>query len=112
VLPPGAIVGASVGSADEVLTGGDADYWGVGPWRATATKPDAGAALDAGGFSELVRAAGGRPCIAIGGVRAEDVPAVLGAGGVGVAVVMGILGASDTEAAARRYAAAFGSPAR
>ena len=46
--------------------------------------------------------AGGRPCIAIGGVRPEDVPLVLAAGGAGVAVVSGILGAEDVEAAARR----------
>jgi len=34
----------------------------------------------------------------------EDVPVVLRAGGSGVAVVSGILGAEDVEAAAARYA--------
>jgi thiamine monophosphate synthase len=38
-------------------------------------------------------------------VRPEDVPEVLAAGGAGVAVVSGILGADDVELAARRYAA-------
>jgi thiamine monophosphate synthase len=36
-------------------------------------------------------------------VRPEDVAAVLSAGGAGVAVVSGILGTEDVEAAARRY---------
>jgi thiamine monophosphate synthase len=48
--------------------------------------------------------AGGRPCIAIGSVRPEDVPQVLTAGGAGVAVVSGILGENDGETATRRYA--------
>ncbi|MGH2661142.1 MAG: thiamine phosphate synthase, partial [Actinomycetota bacterium] len=55
-------------------------------------------------LAEITRWSEGRPCVAIGGVRPEDVPAVLAAGAVGVAVVSGILGAQDVEAAARRYA--------
>jgi thiamine monophosphate synthase len=47
--------------------------------------------------------AGGKACIAIGGVTPDDVPAVWKSGGKGVAVVSGILGAEDVEAAARRY---------
>jgi thiamine monophosphate synthase len=46
--------------------------------------------------------------LAIGGVRPEDVPAVLAAGGAGVAVVSGILGAEDVERAAREYAERLG----
>jgi thiamine-phosphate pyrophosphorylase len=104
VAPPGFIIGASVGSGAEAATAADADYWGIGPWRATETKSDAGAALRAAGFRELASLAGGRPCIAIGGLRPEDVAEVLGAGGAGVAVVSGILAEPDVEAAARRYA--------
>ena len=102
-LAPGSIIGASVGTDEEVLTAGDADYWGIGPWRATTTKSDAGSALGADGFSALVRAAGGRPCIAIGGVVPADMPVILRAGGAGAAVVSGILGAADIEEAARSY---------
>lgn len=106
VLGTAAWIGASVGSEAEAMLGGDADYWGVGPWRATTTKPDAGAALGAAGFGALVRRAGAPPAVAIGGVEPRDVPAVLAAGGAGVAVASGILAAGDIEAAARRYAAA------
>jgi thiamine-phosphate pyrophosphorylase len=103
IAPPGFIVGASVGSAAEASAAGVADYWGIGPWRATPTKADAGTGLGAAGFSNILQLAGGRPCIAIGGVTPADVPQVLAAGGVGVAVVSGILGADDVAAAARRY---------
>lgn len=104
VAPPGFIIGASVGSAEEAGPAGEADYWGIGPWRPTGTKRDSGEALGAEGFRRLVELAGGKPCIAIGGVRPQDVPAVLAAGGAGVAVVSGILVQEDVERATRRYA--------
>lgn len=110
LLPGGAIIGTSVGTDAEVaqaLERGGADYWGIGPWRQTQTKADAGGALGAVGFARFASQSGGLPCLAIGGVRPDDVPAVLAAGGVGVAVVSGILGADDVEAAAREYARAF-----
>ena len=103
VVPAGFIIGASVGSVDDAGAAVEADYWGIGPWRTTETKGDAGEALGADGFQRLVALGGGRPCIAIGGVRVEDVPLVLAAGGSGVAVVSGILGEEDVERATRRY---------
>jgi thiamine-phosphate pyrophosphorylase len=105
IAPSGFVIGASVGSEAEAAGGGAADYWGIGPWNVSTTKPDAGEALAPEGFARLVRLAGGRPCIAIGNVRASDVPRVLAAGGVGVAVASGVLGAADVEAATRAYAA-------
>jgi thiamine-phosphate diphosphorylase len=104
VLAPELPIGASVGLPEEAAAAEQADYWGVGPWRGTGTKADAGAALGPEGFRRIVALAQGRPCIAIGGVRPEDVPPVLAAGGAGVAVVSGILAESDIESAARRYA--------
>ncbi len=103
IAPPHFLVGASVGSPEEGRAAGEADYWGVGPWRATGTKADAGAALGSHGFRRLVELGRGRPCIAIGGVTPEDVPLVLAAGGAGVAVASGILGDREIEAATRRY---------
>jgi thiamine-phosphate pyrophosphorylase len=101
--PSGFLIGASVGGVSELESGKGADYWGVGPWHSTSTKADAGAPLGAEGFRAIVARAGGIPCIAIGGVRPEDVAPVLGAGGVGVAVVSGIFGSADVEGAARLY---------
>ena len=104
IVPPGFIIGASVGSLGEAGAAGEADYWGIGPWRATTTKGDAGEALGPEGFRRLAALGGGRPCIAVGAVGPEDVPVVAAAGGAGVAVVSGILGAEDVEQATRRFA--------
>jgi thiamine-phosphate pyrophosphorylase len=109
IVPHGFMIGASVGSEAEAANAGAADYWGIGPWRTTGTKGDAGDALGADGFARLVRLAAGRPCLAIGGVRPEDLPAVRAAGGSGVAVASGILGTEDVEGAARAYSAAVGA---
>lgn len=103
VAPAGFVIGASVGGEPELAGGEGADYWGVGPWRVTGTKADAGSPLGAPGFRAIAARSGGMPCVAIGGIRPEDVPDVLAAGGAGVAVVSGILGAPDPEAAARSY---------
>ena len=103
ISPPGLVIGASVGSVDEAVLAGEADYWGIGPWRETSTKGDAGVGLGAEGFSRLRELSGGRPCLAIGTVQPADVPVVRSAGGAGVAVASGILGAKDVEDAARRY---------
>jgi thiamine-phosphate pyrophosphorylase len=103
IAPPGFVIGTSVGSEAEAVNGLTADYWGIGPWRVTPTKDDAGAELGPEGFGRLARLAGDKPVIAIGGVMPEDVPLVWSAGGKGVAVASGILAATDVEAAARRY---------
>lgn len=107
IAPPGFVVGASVGSDAEAAAAAGADYWGIGPWRVTTTKADAGAGLGADGFARLVRLSAGRPCIAIGGVRPDDVPAVRSAGGAGVAVVSGILTSTDIQTATLAYSTAL-----
>ena len=105
IVPAGFLLGASVGSAAEAGQGAEADYWGVGPLRVTGTKSDAGNAIGIEGFAAVCRLAPpGVPCVAIGGVRPEDVSGVRGAGGAGVAVVRGMLAAEDVEAAASAYA--------
>jgi thiamine-phosphate pyrophosphorylase len=107
IAPAGFVIGASVGSEAEAGAAGGADYWGIGPWRASGTKRDAGAGLGVEGFRRLLGLGGGRPCLAIGGIRPEDVPEVVAAGGCGVAVVSGILGGSDVERATAIYAEAL-----
>jgi thiamine-phosphate pyrophosphorylase len=107
LAPPGFVIGASVGSTDEAEAAAAADYWGIGPWRVTTTKADAGEGLGPPGFSRLVALAGGRPCLAIGGIRPADVARVRAAGGSGVAVVSGILGETDVGAATAAYARAW-----
>jgi thiamine-phosphate pyrophosphorylase len=107
MVPPGFLIGASVGTETEVAHGKPADYWGVGPYRETTSKGDAGVALGQGGLSRIVGLARGTPCIAIGGVTPADIPAILEAGAAGVAVVSGVLGSPDIESAAKAYALRF-----
>ena len=107
IAPPGFLIGASVGSTREVDGGRGADYWGAGPWAPTTTKGDAGGAIGVEGFQRIARLAEGRPCIAIGGVRPDDVPDIIGARGAGVAVVSGILAGEDIELRTRAYAVQF-----
>jgi thiamine-phosphate pyrophosphorylase len=103
IVPVGMLVGASVGSAAEAVRGGPADYWGIGPLRATLTKDDAGPALGLDGARSLLAQAGGRPCVLIGGVTPDDVRPARDAGFAGVAVVRGILAAANAAEAARRF---------
>lgn len=102
IAPPGFIIGVSVGLEREIPNGEAADYWGVGPWRLTDTKTDAGEALGLTGVGRIVARAAGRPCVAIGGVRPEDVEPLRFAGAAGVAVASGIF-SGEPEAGARRY---------
>ncbi len=103
-VPPGFLLGASVGTEEEAANGEAADYWGIGPFRETSTKADAGGALGIAGLTRIRALAGpDKVAIAIGGVRPEDVPVIRKAGIDGVAVVSGILQGEDVESAARRY---------
>lgn len=76
------------------------DYLGVGPLRATATKPDAAQPLGMDGLAQII-AATPLPCVAIGGIKPGDLAAIRQAGAVGVAVVSAVSRAPDMEAAAR-----------
>ncbi|MBS1241249.1 MAG: thiamine-phosphate pyrophosphorylase [Gemmatimonadetes bacterium] len=104
IAPRGFLIGASVGALAEVENGRGADYWAVGPVRVTDAVGGTAAALGVDGFAAIVRRGEGRPCIATGGIRAEDVASVCSVGGAGVAVATGILASHDAFAGARRYA--------
>ena len=68
------------------------DWVTVSPVRATASKPGYGPALGLDGLAALARC--GVPAYALGGLAADDAPACLRAGAVGVAV-MGAVMRSD-----------------
>lgn len=103
-VPPGFILGLSVGSADEAERARQlpATYWSIGPCFVTSNKPDAGAALGPEGFAELARPAPeGVPVIGIGGITAANARLIVDAGAVGVAVIVAVMGAADPQVAAR-----------
>jgi thiamine-phosphate pyrophosphorylase len=80
-LGPAAIIGVSVGSADEAkrAEADGASYMAVSPLFDTPTKADAGPGL---GLETLrqVRAATSLPVAAIGGLNASNIPSALAAG--------------------------------
>jgi thiamine-phosphate pyrophosphorylase len=102
LLGPGKIIGVSVGGERDAreAAGWDVDYVGVGPAYATATKPDAGAALGPQETARLARITG-RRAVAIGGIDATNAAALYAAGLEGVAVVSAICSAPDPGAATR-----------
>ena len=103
IAPSGFVLGVSVGSDTEADGANGASYAGVGPWRTTRTKLDAGAALGATAAARLIARIRPVPAVVIGGVRPEDVPGIVAAGGVGAAVGAGILGQPDVRRAAAAY---------
>lgn len=106
-VPAGFIIGASVGAEDELPNAEGADYVGIGPVFATASKADAGEAIGVAEFTRLA-ALCAIPAVAIGGIAPENAPLLRGAGAVGVAVIRAVLGAADPRAAARALSLAIG----
>jgi thiamine-phosphate pyrophosphorylase len=111
----GGLIGRSTHTLDQALEAGrqGADYIGVGPVYATPTKPGRRAV-----GLELVQGAAGAvsiPWFAIGGIDADNLDAVMGAGASRVAVVRAVCGAPDPAAATRglnaRLAQAHAAPA-
>ena len=104
LLGPDKIVGVSAHSPEEARRAREAgaDYLGCGAAFATGTKADAKPIS-----KETIRAvtAAGVPVVAIGGVSRENILELKGLGLAGVAVVSGIFGQPDAEAAARELLA-------
>ncbi|AHM05768.1 Thiamin-phosphate pyrophosphorylase [Roseibacterium elongatum DSM 19469] len=84
-------------------------YIGAGPFRATATKPDAAAPIGAEGLARIVAAAP-VPSIAIGGLTSRDINTLKQAGAAGMAVVSAVTRAPNPEAATRALVNAWRQP--
>lgn len=90
----------------ERLRGAQVDYAGVGPVRATASKAKLAPIHTPESLAALIAAAAPLPCYAIGGVTAEDFPALRVQGAFGIAVSGAIALAPDPTAAAAALVAA------
>ena len=99
------IIGISAECVDDAVRAerGGADYVGISPVFATATKTDIAATLGLDGVARIRRATA-LPLVAIGGIGASNAAAVMMAGADGVAVVSAIVAADDPEFAARQLA--------
>jgi thiamine-phosphate pyrophosphorylase len=100
LLGPERILGVSAGNLEEaaeaVLAG--ADYLGVGPIYATASKADAGQPQGTELLSQLA-AWHSLPLIAIGGISTRNTSEVIRAGATGIAVISAVVSAPDITAA-------------
>lgn len=95
-----ALIGATARDPETArrAQGDGASYLGVGPFRATRTKDDLPAPLGLAGV-RAVAAEVGIPVVAIGGIVASDLPALLSARVYGAAVVSALSQATDPAAA-------------
>jgi thiamine-phosphate pyrophosphorylase len=95
-LGPHALVGISIHGSEEAraLDPAVVDYAVAGPAYLTASKPGYGPALGPAGLAAICRAAH-VPVIAIGGIEADTVPAVMSSGAAGVAVMGSVMRADD-----------------
>lgn len=86
----------------ECAAASSADYIAVGPVYTTSTKanPDPVVGVD---FVRRVRTLTDKPIVAIGGITLERAAAVIEAGADSVAVISGILKATDPGQSARQY---------
>lgn len=106
-LGPTALIGISCyDSLDRAraAAAAGADYLAFGAFHPSPTKPAARRAT-----ADLLVAAKplGLPLVAIGGITPDNAPALIAAGADFVAVISGVFGVADPEAAARRYATLF-----
>jgi len=102
LLPPGRILGVSTHSLAQARRAVEdgADYIGVGPVFATATKETGYAPLGLAGLSAIA-AAVPVPVVAIGGIGAAEAPQVIRAGAMAAAVISILMAAPDIAAATR-----------
>jgi thiamine-phosphate pyrophosphorylase len=110
ILGPDAVIGLSVNTIDEAREAErlGADYVGLGPVFATTTKDTPLPVLGPEGVARI-KATISLPIVAIGGLNAANVAAIMQAGADGAAVISAVWGAPDVRAAAREFAAALRS---
>jgi thiamine-phosphate pyrophosphorylase len=96
MLGPHALVGISIHSFAEAMTIDAAviDYAVAGPAYLTASKPGYGPALGPDGLATICRATS-VPVVAIGGIEADNVSAIIAAGAAGVAVMGSVMRSAE-----------------
>lgn len=112
-LGPEALLGTSIDDVEQARDADPAvlDYIAYGPFAATTTKADAGAAIGAGKLAR-VRALTALPLVAIGGITRANAGSAIEAGADGVAMVSAIMAAPDPRAASRELRAVIDAARR
>jgi thiamine-phosphate pyrophosphorylase len=105
---PEKLIGLSVHTPQQAATADTIalDYLVAGPVHESASKPGYGPALGPKSLGEFVRSTS-LPVIAIGGIDAANIVEVMRAGATGVAVMGGVMRASDPAQTVRELVAAL-----
>lgn len=108
ILGPDKIIGATANTLAHMIeaVGAGADYIGLGPFRFTTTKQRLSPVLGLDGYRSLMaafRRISQLPVVAIGGIGAHDIPAIMAAGVSGVAVSGALLTAVDVKAETEKF---------
>ncbi|MBX6394111.1 MAG: thiamine phosphate synthase [Alicyclobacillaceae bacterium] len=108
ILGPDRIIGLSTHSVEEAVEAEKqgADYIGLGPVKATATKTDTRPVVGIEGLRKVRRAVR-LPIVAIGGIETADAEALGEAGADGLAVIRGLLDTEDIAERARQFVRLF-----
>ena len=108
---PGALVGRSCHSVAEAVVASEegCDYITASPVALTGSKPGYGPPLHIAGLHAVCAAAGSVHVLALGGVTPHDCTSWLSAGAHGIAVMGGIMSATDPAAMTAAYLRAIDS---
>ena len=108
------IIGGTANTPEDVRSHwmAGADYVGCGPYRFTTTKTGLSPILGIDGYKRIMASLGSLPArdkqtrpfpiVAIGGIRADDIPEILATGVDGIALSSAVLTAPDPVAEMRR----------
>ena len=103
------IIGGTANTFDDIqrLARQGADYIGCGPFRFTTTKKNLSPILGLEGYQRIVKqmhdANINLPIVAIGGIKAEDIPAIMQTGVTGIAVSGAVLDAENPVEEMKRF---------
>lgn len=101
LLGSGSIIGGTANSMEDIRAiEQHVNYIGLGPFRYTKTKQGLSPVLGVDGYTEIKTLV---PVIAIGGITAEDINALVEAGVHGVAVSSAIENAEDVKRATKQF---------
>ncbi len=108
ILGPEKIIGVTVHNLAEALAAQawGADYLGVSPIFATATKADAGAPAGVVLLAEIRRRVS-LPLVAIGGITLANAPEVIGAGADAVCAISAVVAKTDVQAEIEKFQRLF-----
>jgi thiamine-phosphate pyrophosphorylase len=108
LLGPEKIIGITVHDVAEALAAeaAGADYLGVSPIFATATKADAGAPTGVKLVAEIRRRVS-LPLVAIGGITLDNAPLVIAAGAEAVCAIAAVVTQADVRAEIEKFQALF-----